>query len=118
MDSKVIFTKAIDTMTDALDSIGLYVIDCNMSIQSTKQYANLDDLRSDVINNNASIVFDVDCFMGKAIWRSDQDFTAVEIPESTVSVANFIQDIVSIDIGDIASYIMEKKKEQDETLDS
>ena len=102
-------------MTDALDSIGLYVIDCNMSIQSSRQYTSLDDLRSDVINSKASVVFDVDCFIGKSAWRSDSDIVIPEPPPMN----NFINEMINIEIGDIASYIMKKKEElnQDETLD-
>jgi hypothetical protein len=110
LNAKVVLTKAIDTMTEALDSIGFYVVDCNMSIQSTKHYSNLEDLKSDVINNKASIIFDVDCFMGNNVWR--QGITP--IPE-VLNPSSFLNEILSIDIGDIASYIKEK---QDETFDS
>lgn len=110
MEAKVLLTKAIDTMTDALDSIGFYVIDCNMSIQSTKQYTNLEDLKSDVINKNASIFFDVDCFMGNMVWR--QDITP--LPE-VLNPSDFLNQVLSVDINDVLDIV---KKKQDETFDS
>lgn len=100
-------------MTEALDSIGFYVVDCNMSIQSTEHYSNLEDLKSDVINNKASIVFDVDCFMGNNVWR--QGITPIS---DALNPTSFLNEILSVDIGDIASYIKEQKKKQDETFDS
>lgn len=93
-------------MTEALDSIGLYVIDCNMLIQSTKHYSNLEDLKSDVLNKQASIILDVDCFMGNAAWRQDAPF----MPE-ILNPTDFLNEVMSIDIGDIASILKEKKNE-------
>lgn len=102
-------------MTEALDQIGLYVIDCNMSIQSHKQYSNLEDLKYDVINNQASIVLDVDCFIGKSAWRLVEPIP--EVLSDIIDPSSFLNEVLSVDIGDVLETLKKNKKEN-ETFDS
>lgn len=100
-------------MTQALDSIGLYVVDCNMLIQSFKQYSNLEDLKSDAINGNANIILEVDCFIGNCAWRED--------PLQGIDQSQFLNDVLAVDVGsinDIIEVIKESMKNKNETFDS
>lgn len=84
-----------------------------MSVQSNNKYDNLEDLRSDAINGQAIIVFDVDCFIGNAAWRFNEDIFDFEQPEKNPSLSTWMKEVLNVEIGDIPYF-----KEEDETFDS
>ena len=94
LDSRIIFSDVINKLTSVLEETGLYVANCHMEIESNKRYSDLETLRKDVINNQAGITLDVDCFIGNALWRVTEDYT---------NPAKFI----SFDFSDIEQYFKE-----------
>jgi hypothetical protein len=98
MESKEIFINLIDELTGALDELGLYVIDTNLSMVGKDSYESYDHLRQEIINRKTIGYVDVDCFIGNQAWR---------VPEEP----ELFLDMSEIKVTDIAQYLQERMKE-------
>lgn len=99
MESKEIFINLIDELTGALDDLGLYVIDTNLSMVGQDSYKSYDHLRQEIINRRTIGYVDVDCFIGNEAWRIK------EKPE-------LFLDMSEIKITDVAQYFQDRMKEK------
>lgn len=89
------FIGVLNSLTQCLDNIGLYVIDVNMDIVSAKGlHSSLEDLRKSAINKEADVYLDVDCFIGNSAWRRveldqlDEALTAKNITQYLIDKYN------------------------------
>lgn len=75
MESKDLLVAVINNLTNVLDSIGFYVFDYDMVINSPKQFADLDELRHACINNQAEIKFRLESFISTSVWKAFEETT-------------------------------------------
>lgn len=83
MESKELLVSIINNLTNTLDSIGFYVYNYDMIIDSPKQLNDLDELRTASINRQAVVKFNLDAFISNKIWNDfsekETDFFGIEI---------------------------------------
>lgn len=73
MESKDLLISVINNLTNALDSVGFYVFDYNLVIDSPKSLTDIDELRKAAINKQAVIRFNLDAFISSSVWKAFTD---------------------------------------------
>lgn len=73
MESKDLLVAVINNLTNVLDSIGFYVFDYDMVINSPKQFTDLDQLRRACVDNQAEIKFRLESFVSTKAWDAFEE---------------------------------------------
>jgi hypothetical protein len=70
MESKEVFVNIINDLGNTLDSMGFYIFDYELFIDSNSSVTNLDELRKDVINNKTVLKFKTKSFISSSVWKA------------------------------------------------